>query len=418
MASLRDEPLLILVTSGIREYREYLLRSISSRYCVHLIDSSPPTWERAYLAGFTVVPDTGIAAVRGAAARVAASQPVSGALSWHEEHIVQAALVAEDLGLPGSSAAAVRRCRDKLATRKALATRGLPQPGFRAAHDLAEALAAAAEIGYPVILKPRAAGGSQGVVLVRDAAELADQYPATAGVPVPHTPAFEAGVLVEQYVPGPEISIDSAVQGGNVWPLVVARKETGFSPYFEETGHVVSAEDPLLADPAFHQVLAGIHESLGVTDGWTHAEMKLTPEGPSLIEVNGRLGGDLIPYLGMRAAGIDPGLIVAAIACGHSPELAATTALVAGVRFCYPPVAGTLIESIGFDATALPSEADLTVPLVRQGDIVSPPEKGMIDSRIALVTAVAASEQACRAALGQAQAALRLSARITGQPAA
>ena len=406
---------LLVITSGIREYREYLFRSISSRYHVHLIDSSAPTWERPYLGGYTIVENTGAIAVREAAARIAATGPVAGVMTWHEEHIVQAALAAEDLGLPGPSAAAARRCRDKLATRDALAGRGILQPRYRAAASLAEALVAAADIGYPVVLKPRAAGGSQGVVLVRDAAELADQYAATRDVPVPHTPAFDQRVLVEEYLDGPEISVDSAVYGGQVLPVMVARKETGFAPYFEETGHLVSARDPLLADPAFRQTLTAIHDSLGFTDGWTHAELKLTEKGASLIEVNGRLGGDLIPYLGMRASGIDPGLAAAAIACGQAPALAASAERVAGVRFCYPGAANTLIEALGFDAAALPAEIDLVIPLAKPGDVASPPRRGMIDSRIALVTAVAATGQGCRAALGRAQAAFRLRAGVHSQ---
>src|SRR5258708_22983654 len=107
------QPLLLLITTGLRTYREYLLRSIAEHYRVHLINTVAPTWESAYLDGFTVVPDTDAEHVRAAARAVAARQPVAGVLTWHEEHIVQSALVAQDLGLPGSTPDAVRRCRDK-----------------------------------------------------------------------------------------------------------------------------------------------------------------------------------------------------------------------------------------------------------------------------------------------------------------
>ncbi|MEV5886563.1 ATP-grasp domain-containing protein [Streptomyces sp. NPDC052020] len=410
-----DKPLLLVITSGLRRYREYLLSSISTRYRVHLIDSVAADWELPYLAGSTVVPDTGAASVLAAARRIAAQQPVAGVMSWHEEHIVQAAVVAEALGLPGTPAAAVRRCRDKFATRTALAAEGLPQPAFEVVGDLDEALAAADKLGYPVVLKPRAAGGSQGVVLVRDAAELADQFTATRDVPVPHTPVFEQAVLVEEYLEGPEISVDSVVFRGRVTPLFVGRKEIGFAPYFEETGHLVSGADPLLSDPGLLRVLSGIHAALGCTDGWTHTELKLTSDGPKLVEVNGRLGGDLIPYLGMRATGVDPGLAASDAACGVEPTTTASAADCAGVRFFYPPANDTLIESVDFDRSALPPETDLLQPLAGPGDIVSPPRKGLIDGRIALATAVARNEQLCRAALDHAQAALRLSVAAAGE---
>ncbi|MEO3787452.1 ATP-grasp domain-containing protein [Actinocorallia sp. B10E7] len=402
-------PLLLLITTGLRDYREYLLRSIATRYRVHLVTAIEPTWEKAYLDGATVVPHTGAEHVVPAARALASAEPVAGVLSWHEEHIVQSALAAEELGLPGTRADAVRRCRDKSATRAALAARGLPQPGFALVGDLAEAKEAAARIGYPVVIKPRAAGGSQGVVLVADEDELADQFTATRDVPVSDQPVFDQGVLVEEYLEGPEISVDAVVRGGRVTPVFVARKDIGFPPYFEETGHVLDAADPLLTDPGLLRVLSSVHEALGCADGWTHTELKLTADGPKLIEVNGRLGGDLIPYLGLLATGVDPGLAAADVACGTAPDLTPSVSRTAGIRFCYPPRNDTRVASLSFPE-ALPPGVDLAVPLVAPGDVVSPPRKGLIDGRVALITATAASPADCRALLDRVERTLTLTA--------
>lgn len=402
------KPLLLVIATGPQLYREYLLRSISTRYRVHLITADEPTWELPYLAGATVSADTGAEAVLTAARQVADAEPVHGVMSWHEEHIVQAALVAEDLGLPGSSPAAVRRCRDKFATRTALAEHGLPQPAFALVAGVKEALAAAEQLGYPVVLKPRGAGGSEGVVLAEDAESLTERFRFAHDVTVPHGPVYEQACLVEEFLDAPEISVDSVIHGGTVTGLFVGRKEIGFAPYFEEIGHHVSNCDPLLTDPGFLRILTAVHEALGYTDGWTHAEFKLTEQGPKLIEVNGRLGGDLIPYLGMRASGIDPGLAAAAVACGEKPVTTASDALVAGVRFFYPEHDGTLIDSVDFDRSAAPAETDLLVPLVGHGAVVSPPPKGIVEGRMAFATVVAASPETCTAALDAAQAALRV----------
>src|SRR5260370_884338 len=134
---------------------------------------------------------------------------------------------------------------------------------------------------------------------------------------------YDVGVVVEEYLTGPEISVDSAVHGGRVLPMFVARKQVGYPPYFEEVGHVVHARDPLLTDRLLLQVMRDTHAALGFTDGMTHAEYKLTAAGPKVVEVNARLGGDLIPYLGMKASGIDPGLAAGAVACGQDPHLSA-----------------------------------------------------------------------------------------------
>ncbi|HEV2377234.1 MAG TPA: ATP-grasp domain-containing protein [Streptosporangiaceae bacterium] len=404
------KPVLVLISTGPRLYREYLLRSIAARYRIHLLTGSDPAWALPYLDGVVVLPDMGTDAVVSAAQRLAAQLPVAGVLTWAEDHTVDSARAAAALGLPGPSAAAALACRDKLATRSALAAHGVPQPEFADVSDVDEAQTAAAKIGYPVVLKPRAGVASEGVVKVDDPTQLAEEFPASRDVPAPDVPLSSQAVLVEEYLTGPEISVDSVVQGGRVTPVFVARKEIGFAPYFEETGHLVSSGDPLLTDSGLLGVLARVHAALGYTDGCTHAELKLTPDGPKLIEVNGRLGGDLIPYLGMRATGIDPGLAAAAVACGQPPDLSPRAEGVAGIRFFYPPWPRTLISSVGFDLTCLPAAGldllDLLAPLVDAGATVSQPGRGLMDGRIALATSVAPTEQECRSALDHAQAAL------------
>jgi predicted ATP-grasp superfamily ATP-dependent carboligase len=279
--------------------------------------------------------------------------------------------------------------------------------------ELDAALAAAERIGYPVVLKPRAASASFGVVLADGPEQLAASFHFPHGTTVPHMPRYDLEVLVEQYLPDPEFSVDAVVYQGRVVPLFLARKEIGFPPYFEETGHYVSHEDPLLRDPALVAALETTHAALGFTDGWTHVEFKLTDDGPKLIEVNGRLGGDLIPYVGMLASGIDPGLAAAAAACGEEPVVTANRRLFGGVRFFYVDHDDTVIGSVDFDAGELPPGIDLAVPLVQPGDVVSRPPRGIVFGRVAFATAVAESQGACRRALDGAQAALRLRSAVS-----
>lgn len=407
-----DKPLLLLIGAGGQRYREYLLAPIATRYRVHLFGESEPTWERAYLAGWTVLESMRDTIEAGpmcaAAAELAASEPVHGVLSWDEARILQSAKVAAALGLPGGDPDAVLRCRDKHQTRGALDAAGVPQPRSVLVAGLEAALAAAADIGYPVVLKPRAMGASLGVVRADSEAELRARFGFAHDAEIPGSWRYDEGVLIEEYLDGPEISVDSAVHNGYVLPLFVARKRVGYPPYFEETGHVVDARDPLLTDPALLRVLSCTHAALGFADGVTHAEFRLTAAGPKVIEVNARLGGDLIPYLGMRCSGIDPGLAAAAVACGDKPSLAASRTQVAAVRFYYPAADDTVIGDIAFDADALPPQIDLAVTLAAPGDVVSPPPKGTLFGRIAFATALADTEKACTAALDAAGAALKI----------
>lgn len=406
-------PLLVIIGTGRRQFREYLLRSIVTRYRVHLLLWAEPTWEREYASGWTILAhatETVDAADMVEAVReLDRREPVAGVLAWDEARILQCATVAAALGRPGGDPDVVMRCRDKHLTREALAAAGVAQPASVLAHSVEQALAAADSLGYPVIVKPRAMAASLGVVKVDGPAELAEQFSFARDLTIPGAWRYDS-VLVEEFVDGPEVSIDSVVHRGEVHPMCLAHKRIGYPPYFEEVGHTVDGGDPLLSDPAVRRVLAGAHAALGITDGATHTELKLTPAGPRLIEVNGRLGGDLIPYLGLRTTGIDPGLAAAAVACGLPPAVEPDRRRHGAVRFLYVDQLDTVIADIGFAEDALPAAVDLAVPLVAPGAVVSPPPQGTLGGRIAYVTAVADSAAECEAAIEGAIAALRLNA--------
>ena len=319
----RDDGVVLLISSGRRAYREYLLTGLADCVPVWLIDEQEPTWQLSHIAGSSVVrlldharmvPDED--GLFKAAAEVGRTRPVRGICTYDEAFVIAAARVAARLGLPGLTVAGAGRCRDKHLTRAALTGSGLPQPRYALAGSLSEADAAARRIGFPVVLKPRGMGASAGVVKVGQAGEMAEAFTVAARASHAGPPAFEAGLLVEELVQGPEISVDGVVAAGEYRPFCLARKRLGPAPYFEETGHIVNAADPLLEDAGLQHVLAEAHRALGLADGITHTEVRMTARGPVIIEVNARLGGDMIPYLGKLATGVDPGRVAADVARG------------------------------------------------------------------------------------------------------
>ncbi|MDI1462034.1 ATP-grasp domain-containing protein [Catellatospora sp. KI3] len=406
--SADDRPLLLVLGSGKQEFREYLLRSLASRYRVHLFVTGSASWEHAYVTGVTGFASMfDLAPMVEAARALAAREPIAGVLTWDEARTPQTAALARELGLVGDPAA-IGRCRDKHQTRLALDAAGVAQPRSRRVASLAEAEQVAERFGYPVILKPSDLALSAGVIKVERPGDLPAGWAFTSGQRYIGRPEWRPVVLLEEYADGEEISVDAVVYRGELTPLCVGRKEIGHPPYCIEVGHFVHGDDPLLRDPEIVDLLRGAHAALGFTDGVTHTEIKLSSRGARIIEVNGRLGGGMIPYLGLRATGVDVALAAAAAATGRAPDVVPDRKLVAAVRFFYPEHDDTRIDSIGFDPAGLPPAVDLTALLAVPGDVRSAPPGGTVNGRIAYATAVAQTAQECRDALDAAAAALRV----------
>jgi biotin carboxylase len=343
-----------------------------------------------------------------AEARVLAGESrVDGVVCFDEARIEATAELATSLGLPTSGVDAITRCRDKWQTRQALDAAGVPQAASAAVRSFVEARRAADRIGYPVVLKPRALAASFGVSRVDAPDQLGRSYRHARDVTLPEANVtFDDGVLVEEYLDGPEISVDCACYEGHVEAVTIARKRCGFAPSFEETGHVVDAADPLLRAPALADMLSSAHAAVGFHTGTTHVELRLTRHGFKIVEMNARLGGDLIPYLGQLATGADLSLAAAAIACGRTPDLSRPLRRVAGIRFYYPERDLT-VASVSFDAARLPAGIERAVPLADSGQhVVLPPRGSAWQCRLAQVVAVAGSVEACEASLDAAGHAL------------
>ncbi|MGI9506733.1 MAG: ATP-grasp domain-containing protein [Geminicoccaceae bacterium] len=232
-------------------------------------------------------------------------------------------------------------CRDKFGAREAFRLAAVPSAKCRLANTLSDARQAADEIGYPVVVKPRALCASFGVSLVGAESELAGAFASAQSSKLPEAWAHRDGVLVEEYLDGPEISVDSIVRDGRVTPVLYAKKLLGFAPFFEEIGHIVAPFDAVPEQQReIRDVIVRAHRALGIDNLTTHTEVRLTSRGPRIIEVNGRAGGDLIPYVGLLASGLDIGGASADVAIGVEPDIPFIGRGIGGIRFFYPSSAG------------------------------------------------------------------------------
>jgi biotin carboxylase len=185
------------------------------------------------------------------------------------------------------------------------------------------------------VMKPRALGGSIGVVRVDSERDLERGFTSASNVSAGGLAPLYSGVVIEEYLEGKEYSVDCVSLLGETFPLVVAEKVLGVEPYFEEVGHIVPALETAEVVGALAMVREA-HRVLGLDDLATCAEFRLTASGPRLIEINARIGGDLMPLLGDLALGIDLAVAAADVAMGTRPRLRPEQRCVAAVRFFYP----------------------------------------------------------------------------------
>ena len=402
MNSSKTKPHLILVGSGGQPYREYSFATLAQHYHLSAVLPSEPTWQLRYLSDSTIADLADPHAIALAVSALAGDSAETGLLTWDETVLEATAQAAEKLGLPHMSAQAAARCRDKYATRTLLEQAGLASVRHRLVTSGQEAIQCAESFGYPVVVKPRALAGSLGVALAEDAAAVHRAFALAESARFADLPTGH-GVLVEEYLDGPEISVDSVVFDGQVDCVHVARKRLGFEPYFEEVGHLVTAWCHEPWAQSVRELVVQTHRVLEVTHGVTHAEIRLTREGPRLVELNGRLGGDLIPFISAMATGMDLVAAAADLALGRRPALAPTRSLAAEVRFVYPPD-DCVVGSVEVDRAArVPGIAHAAVLAEPGSRLLLPPRQPI--PRLAALVAVG-DERDCARALDEAERAV------------
>lgn len=232
------------------------------------------------------------------------------------------------LGLHGPSEAAVRCATDKGAMAEAFAAAGVPAPRFRVLGVDAGLGGLTGCLGSPYVLKPVDSSGSRGVVLVDERADPAEC------LAYARAQSRSGEVIAQEFVRGPECSVELLCSGDRVQVVAVTDKLTSGAPHFVELGH---SQPTGLAEELRRDVEAiavSAVAALGLRDCAVHAEIILTGEGPKVIEVGARLGGDLITsHLTPLSTGVDmiEGLIC--IACGGEPRIEPGELIGSAVRF-------------------------------------------------------------------------------------
>ncbi|WP_436495174.1 ATP-grasp domain-containing protein [Actinokineospora sp. HUAS TT18] len=270
-----------------------------------------------------------------------------GVISSCDYYLPTVARIAERLGLPGPSVDAVESANRKDLARAVFADAGVPGPRFALAKGWEETAKAAGGLGYPLVVKPVDLCGGMFVRKVSGEAELREAFQAMEAFPVnarnqPRVPT----VLIEELLDGPEVSVETVTADGVTQVVGVTDKSVAGEPWFVESGHMFPAD---LDGSAAADVAVRAISALGLDDTVAHTELKLTADGPKLIEVNPRPAGNQITELVRRVRGIDLPMVFAQLAVGERPSLAGADTGVrsAAISFLLPPRPGLVAEITG-----------------------------------------------------------------------
>jgi biotin carboxylase len=289
-----------------------------------------------------------------------------------EYGVVGAAALAENWGLPGAGLKAAASLRDKASLRAAVAGTAVAQPVWTQVAGPAELAAFHAANGGRSVLKPTRLQASLGVQRLGPADDPGPAWERTAGADeVERRARYAAGnrYLAEQWLNGPEVSVECLVHDGAVGFLNVTGKLVADQRFPVELGHVVPAALDRRVDAALRRSVAELVAAIGYRSGILHSEWILVDGVPHLVECAGRLPGDRIDSLIDLAYGrrLVPGWL-SVLAGIPMPPLPAASA--AAVRFVTAPP-GEVVAVTGVDeARALPWVVEVDIPIER-GDLVS-----------------------------------------------
>lgn len=222
--------------------------------------------------------------------------------------------VADALGLPGNSLDATARSTNKHLMRKAFEKGGDPSPKSIPVDENTDL--AALKLQYPVIVKPTDRSGSRGIYKLESGDALAEAVKSAMDA------GFEKKALIEEFAQGQEYSVEYISDNGIHHFLAMTLKYTTGAPHFIETGHLQPAPVDENTLQRVKEVIPHALNSLGITTGASHSEIKIAEDGTiRIIEIGGRMGGDCIGSDLVRySTGYDFVRMVIDTACGREPD--------------------------------------------------------------------------------------------------
>lgn len=259
------------------------------------------------------------------------------------------------LGLTGIPYDTAVKATDKGEMIKAFEAAGVEHPWYYIFANDADSADLKSKITYPCITKPTDNAGSRGVTLVNTPEEL------EAALSYSSQNGRSGNVIVEEYMTGREVSVEIIVWQGVPHVLQVTDKLTTGAPHFVEMGHSQPSSLPDADLEKIRDLACRAVKSVGIDNGPAHVEIMLTQDGPKMVELGARMGGDCITsHLVPLSTGIDMVKATIDISLGLTPDIAPKFEKGSAIRFFDAPAGViTAIEGVA-EAKNIPGVQEIS----------------------------------------------------------
>lgn len=260
--------------------------------------------------------------------------------------------VADGLGVPCPVPKKIKNVRNKHLMRQELDKFNIPNAKYIIAKSFEDALSGADCIDYPLIVKPVDLASSSFVCLVNNEEELRKAYEQIESFNVNFRgQEREPIVLLEEYMIGDEVSVESVSFNGETTIIGITDKSLTGKPYFIENAHMFPAKISEDERISLEKYAIDVLNAVGFDNGISHMEVKLTKNGPRVVEINPRTPGNYIVELIKHVTEIELLKIFVELALGNKPiiEKKETKIKSASVMFIVPESEGVIQRIDGID---------------------------------------------------------------------
>lgn len=297
------------------------------------------------------------------------------------------AAVSKELGLVGITAETALKATNKACMREALKQGGVPIPEFYRVSSREEYNAAASRFNVPFIVKPADNSGSRGIVKIED---ITDKNLIFEAYDYSRSSSRNGDVVVEEYMNGPEVSVETLTVNGECHVIQITDKITTGAPHFVEMGHTQPSQLDGETKRRISEVAKLANKVVGITNGPSHTEIIVTKDGPKIVELGARLGGDCITtHLVPLSTGVDMVESCIRISLGEEPDIGIKFSKGSAIRYLscgtgkIEKITGieaaealdgirqvSIVHGVGETVSEIKSSADRVGFVVAQGDTV------------------------------------------------